>query len=365
MQIVSVPDCTPGGARHLGATPPPPTMPPPLKTAAHALGFAAMAASLAGHVAVVFCLFRPWDEVAAVTVFPIWIWAALGIGVAVAGRLLTKSRLFWIPVFVWLLTVAIGADERRSLARGFSPTLHAWSKPPPPDGAAGTVLRIATINSKERNIDAVREVARFNPDVIFVQEAPAIGPLRTLATELWGESGSAAGAWHCAVLADGQLTTRPRASGMVQHGTGAMLTLADGREVELMSLHLEHATTRWDLWAPSCWREHRDKHRVRKTQLATLIGQLETTAAGRPAVFGGDFNAPPTSNLFDTVPASYQNAFGTAGKGLGNTFINGFPVLRIDHLYAGPGTRVLDARAARTEHSDHRMVIADVWIVSH
>lgn len=338
------------------------TLPTGIRKLATIIGIGAMVASLLGHVIVVFCLFRSWDAVAAVTVFPIWIWAIFGIAAAALALLLTRSKLAYFAAGIWVLTVLVGADERRSLIRGLAPTLHSDRDKARTVAGGGSVLRVATLNCMARNIDAVREVARFNPDIVFIQEAPSLMPLREVAAELWGEAGSTAGAWHCSILARGKLTPGKRP--LLEHGTAATLELEDGRKIELMSIHLEHATTRWDLWRPSCWREHRDHHSERRNQLDTLLENFETGAEGRPRLFGGDFNAPPTSNLFNTIPDRYANAFGTAGKGLGNTFINSFPVLRIDHIYAGPGFSVLDARSARTVNSDHRMVIADVILVT-
>jgi endonuclease/exonuclease/phosphatase family metal-dependent hydrolase len=324
-------------------------------------GFGALVASLALHLVVLFCLFRSWDAVAAVTVFPVWVWAIFGLACAGAGFLLTGSKLAYVPALIWFLTAFFGADERRSLIRGISPTLHG-ERDKPAKAAPGSdrVLRVVTINCKERNVDAVREVTRFNPDIVFVQEAPHSKALRDLATEMWGKEGSVMGATFCAVLARGKLTRRPNV--LFKHGTLAMLTLPDGREIELMSVHLAHAVTRVDLWNPATWRAHTERHRERRGQLDKLLTEFEKNGPDRPTLWGGDFNAPPTSNLFDSIPDHYVNAFGTAGKGLGNTFINGFPLLRIDHIYAGPGFEIIDARSAHSGHSDHRMVIADVLL---
>lgn len=245
--------------------------------------------------------------------------------------------------------------------RGLSPSL-APNAPAPVAGIGHKALRVVTINCLDRNVEAVEEVRAFKPDIVFIQEAPTVSQLRKVAKELWGDRGTVIGAYHqCAIMANGKLLRRnPQ---LRSHGMGARLTTPNGLELELASIHLEHATTRWDLWRKDCWRKHRDLHRQRKSQLKTLFAELEGHRQdGVPAILAGDFNSPPTSNLFDLVPAGYQNAFSEAGKGLGNTFINGFPVLRIDHIYVSRRFEVLDASAARTLHSDHRMVVTDLKI---
>ena len=320
------------------------------------LGWLAVIASLLLHAVVVFCFTDGRDALSAVAVFPIWLWALGGCLLAASAMPLLRSRWPVALVGLWVLSAAIGADERRSLMRGLTPSLEETRSEQPTDGSRS--IRVATLNCGGRSIDALNEVARFNPDIVFLQEAPSGAALRALAKEMFGADGTSAGAWNCAIIARGKLT--PRRSILYQHGSGALLEMPDGTTLELMSVHLEHATTRWDLWSKSCWREHRDTHRERRDQLRQLLSNFETGADGRPRIFGGDFNAPPSSNLFEAIPEGYTNTFGAAGRGLGNTFINRLPVLRIDHIYAGSGFEVLDSRATRTTHSDHRMVISDL-----
>jgi endonuclease/exonuclease/phosphatase (EEP) superfamily protein YafD len=322
------------------------------------LGWLAVLTSLLLHAVVVFCFADGRDALSAVAVFPIWLWAIAGCLMAAIAMLLLRSRWPIALIGLWALSAAIGADERRSLIRGLTASLEESRAEAPTDGSRS--IRVATLNCGGRNVEALKEVARFNPDIVFLQEAPSSVALRALAKEMFGAEGSAAGAWNCAIIARGKLT--PRRSILYQHGTGARLELADGTALELMSIHLAHATTRWDLWSKPCWREHRDTHRERRNQLRQLLANFETAAGERPRIFGGDFNSPPSSNLFEAIPEGYTNTFGAAGRGLGNTFINRLPVLRIDHIYAGPRFEAIDSRAVRTAHSDHRMVISDLTL---
>ncbi len=320
------------------------------------LGWSAVIASLLLHAGVVFCFTDGRDALSAVAMFPIWLWALCGTLLALTAMPLLHSRWPLAVAALWILSAAIGADERPALLRGLTPAA---------DNAAhgqedATRLRVVTLNCKERNADALAEVVALNPDIVFVQEAPSTAALRQLAKELFGDEGTVAGAWNCAIIARGKLTVRPPL--LFLHGTGALLQLADGTEIELMSIHLEHATTRWDLWRKSCWRTHRDTHRERRRQLRALLANFENHAAGRPRIFGGDFNAAPSSNLFEAIPEPYTNTFSTIGRGLGNTFPNRLPVLRIDHIYAGPAFDATTSRVARTRNSDHRMVISDLLL---
>jgi len=51
------------------------------------------------------------------------------------------------------------------------------------------------------------------------------------------------------------------------------------------------------------------------------------------------------------------------GVGWGGTWHNKFPVLRIDQVWVSRHFKVVAATARRTQHSDHRMVLAGVRLV--
>jgi hypothetical protein len=71
-----------------------------------------------------------------------------------------------------------------------------------------------------------------------------------------------------------------------------------------------------------------------------------------------------TSILPKILSPEYKNAFSSIGKGIGNTFTNYFPVIRIDHIYSNPALQPVDASSIKTVHSDHRMLICD-FILDH
>ena len=109
-------------------------------------------------------------------------------------------------------------------------------------------IRVVTINCNGRNLNIVRESLDYNPDIILTQESPSPKEL----TSLLGESGNneykVIGGWDCAIIAKGTLKKKKYPSVLFNHATGATLTITNGTEIELLSLHLERAITRWDLW---------------------------------------------------------------------------------------------------------------------
>lgn len=47
----------------------------------------------------------------------------------------------------------------------------------------------------------------------------------------------------------------------------------------------------------------------------------------------------------------------------GDTFMNDFPILRIDQVWTSEHFRAVGARAKKAEHSDHRMVVCDLLVL--
>jgi len=55
-----------------------------------------------------------------------------------------------------------------------------------------------------------------------------------------------------------------------------------------------------------------------------------------------------------------HDTFLIAGTGLGNTLINELPFVRTDQIWINDGMRAAHVFVRRTEHSDHRMIVADL-----
>lgn len=87
--------------------------------------------------------------------------------------------------------------------------------------------------------------------------------------------------------------------------------------------------------------------------------------APRPAVVAGDLNAPAHSLILrELEEAGYRDAFEAAGRGFGFTYGHalrpGFSFLRLDHVMVDDSIAVLDCFVAPQGISPHRAVIADL-----
>lgn len=73
----------------------------------------------------------------------------------------------------------------------------------------------------------------------------------------------------------------------------------------------------------------------------------------------GDFNDVPNSYTYATIKGNMQDAFIKKGFGIGRTYVNLSPTLRIDYIMASPGFKVLQCKNFKLPYSDHHPVIAD------
>ena len=325
---------------------------------ARTIGLLALLISTILHSFILFSFNYNSDQLSIVTVFPIWFWSAIGLGFIFVSIIFLKKKLLIFFFGAWIITALLGSDEFTSLKRGLKPTVKK-SKTDTDLAKPSQVLRVASINCNDRKIEAALEAINYNPDIIFLQESPSPADLQIIKSKLLDPTVQIVGGWDCSIIAKGKLTKRNYSSLFYNHATGAMLTLEDGSTIELLCIHLESAVTRWDLWNKKCWKEHQIRSQERRDQLKQLLSEYEKFASNGPKIFGGDFNSPQNSNLFKIVSNEYTNAFSSIGKGIGNTFTNYFPVIRIDHIYSNSALQPIDASSIRTVHSDHRMLICD------
>jgi endonuclease/exonuclease/phosphatase family metal-dependent hydrolase len=83
-------------------------------------------------------------------------------------------------------------------------------------------------------------------------------------------------------------------------------------------------------------------------------------ASPYPTVICGDFNDIPNSYTYFKIRANRQDAFTEAGKGIGRTFSNLAPTLRIDYIMPDKHFDVLQYFRFFLPYSEHYPVIADI-----
>lgn len=98
--------------------------------------------------------------------------------------------------------------------------------------------------------------------------------------------------------------------------------------------------------------------RQRGDQAQIVRAQLDKSPY--PAFICGDFNDVPNSYTYFTIRGGWQDAFIDKGFGIGRTYVNISPTLRIDYILADPRLPVLQCRKFAPPWSDHHPVVADL-----
>jgi endonuclease/exonuclease/phosphatase family metal-dependent hydrolase len=226
---------------------------------------------------------------------------------------------------------------------------------------AAASLRVVAYNVRgfRAGVDRVAEAAAsLRPDVLLLQETGGRLALRRFARAL----GMAAAADPLSPfrrrVRDAVLARPPwRIGGRRLHRfpgsarwypRGALVARLSGRGV--------------GLWAASVHLGLRPGERRRHAELLRDL----VLALGGPVVVGGDLNEGPAGRAAAVLREALVDAWEAAGRGPGPTFPARAPAARIDHVYVGPGVRVLSAdvpgAAAFLEASDHRPVVVDLEV---
>jgi endonuclease/exonuclease/phosphatase family metal-dependent hydrolase len=81
-----------------------------------------------------------------------------------------------------------------------------------------------------------------------------------------------------------------------------------------------------------------------------------------PTIMCGDFNDVPNSYTYFHIRGNRQDAFIKKGFGIGRSYVNLSPTLRIDYILADPSFSVLQCRKVDLPYSDHHPVMADLLL---
>ena len=90
-------------------------------------------------------------------------------------------------------------------------------------------------------------------------------------------------------------------------------------------------------------------------QLASIISQ-----SPYPVMVCADFNDTPASYAYRQVASTHTDSFTAAGTGLGQTYSQLLPILRIDYIFVDKKMKVIDYKTIHKEYSDHYPIIATI-----
>lgn len=312
------------------------------------------------HVVIFICYARRWDKVAALTVFPFWAWGLLGMGMAGFAWLLARQRFALGVTALWIGTVLLFSDETKPVLRSFQTRPEPGPAAPMADGRK--VRRVITFNCKAGywNPAAPHEVVAWQPDVVLFQETASPAVLQQVAEALYGAPAKehVVGSWECGIITRGRILSS--ALGNLPNTLSAVIQFDDGTQITAASVHLSGAETDVRLYKREALYKHAINRVARRAELQAMLTMQTLLNGQRPAVIGGDFNAPAGDAIFRLLSsAGFTDAMATAGSGWPDTFPNWAPMLRIDHQWINSGLVPVRGRVVKSVHSDHRMVICD------
>ncbi|HBN74295.1 MAG TPA: hypothetical protein DD473_00420 [Planctomycetaceae bacterium] len=297
---------------------------------------------------------RP-DSFMAITVFPIWVWTIPCLIILIlCGTIFTRQYL-WIIVPFLLLTYLI-SDTPIALTRGL---YH--NRPPVSRAASSQSLRVITLNCHD-SAGAILALAKYEPDIILIQETVSRDTLDKLRVEIFSEAGFSAWDPDVAILSKYPLEEIPVPydfTGYCLPAKSRIPTESGTVELLLVPVHLNAPPFRLDLWNPECWQAYSQHRKLQRNQLNSVLKELPAHSQGSEVLIAGDFNAPPGDAIFFPLASGMQDAFEQVGVGWGCTIANQLPLLRIDQCWSTPGLKPIHCQAIASEGSDHRAVQVD------
>jgi endonuclease/exonuclease/phosphatase family metal-dependent hydrolase len=230
------------------------------------------------------------------------------------------------------------------------------------------LLRVLTLNMHDEYTDSNKLavlINRIDPDIVALQECRADFQLE------WPVG------WH--VQNDGRRITASRyplkAIVVNQPNWSRRLALATLIEVPTQSIvfvNLHMSTPRYGLEAvlnqktfinPSRVPSLEEACRQRRQESEQLREWIDLSL--RPVVVAGDFNMPTDSTIYRAFWSKYNNAFSSAGFGLGHTkktTILGWRYgSRIDHILSGGNWRPCRCWVGPDLGSDHLPLVAELF----
>ncbi len=302
------------------------------------------------------CYYQQFDHCAAITVYPSWVWALFGIAPLLIAFNKQQKRTSLVVLFLWLCYFGLFADTPTSLLRIVSH--HNWHESLS-HTKQRTNIRVITLNcsSSSKSILALK---KYDADIILIQESCGVEQLQSVAQKLYEDEGSTIPGIDASVIVQGNLTLLKKTGFYIV----AIATLQNGKELGIISLRLTTPPLRGDLWNRECWEIYKTNRVKQRKELQEILNELSQFQTSIPIIIGGDFNAPPHSDIFQEFPNNYQDSFKTAGVGWGNSITNDFPFLRIDQLWSNQFLQPIHSSSLIAIETDHRLVIADFRVTS-
>jgi vancomycin resistance protein VanJ len=240
--------------------------------------------------------------------------------------------------------------------------------------AGSRTVRVLSYNIDKANggVETLaREVARFSPDVVVMQEIDVAG--EDLARVFRSSypvvevSGQFFVASRFPILESTEAERLPTRYDGLKHyhayvfdtpiGNLRVISVRPTSPSGVLARLLRNGVTRETVGA--ALRELEWNSSLRELEAQTIAAAAARSA--EPVVIAGDTNLPGLSRILGRHLSAFRDAFVAAGSGFGFTYPSGrWPSLRIDRIFTGRGLRAVHFERGTSLASDHLCVVSDL-----
>lgn len=148
------------------------------------------------------------------------------------------------------------------------------------------------------------------------------------------------------------------------HGVYAALYQLDvrGHSLNLVNVHLNTPRRIMVTQKAPLTNFRRFQRMYRSHYIESMLASTMVPEDEERVIIAGDFNLTQQSGRYREYWREWENGFDIAGTGLGRTFRVGLIGVRIDHILAGSGLRVLSTDVYPAMGGDHSPVVAELVI---
>ncbi|MDF1826472.1 MAG: hypothetical protein P1U68_17640 [Verrucomicrobiales bacterium] len=301
---------------------------------------------------VMVCYLNRWDSMTAITLIPVWAWAAVGMLSCILSWLAFRGMPAVIVFCTWLIVGIAFSEESHGI---FRELVQAINRRSPPEEERQ--LRVINLNAG-RNPEAVKRVLDLEPDIVFIQDSPEEKLITEMTNEAFGVERIIFVGSNQAILASGELlNSLSESNGTAIH---ARIRIPSGFIVDLTSLDLPPCFPSPYLWRPETWKDLTQRRIQNRRLLRNNLGENQITRASTGRIVSGGFNTPAGDDVFRPLESNgLSDAFKSSGTGWGNTYPANCAALRFDQIWASQNLEPYQTFTRLNSVSKHRIVVSD------
>lgn len=309
---------------------------------------------LLGYFAVAICLLNRWDAMVAVTLVPIWLWAAAGALISLLCWIICRGLAPGV-IFCLFLITGIGFSEE---AVGIVRELVASLRKEPATVATEKVLSIVNVRCGGDEA-SLRKAAESDPEVLIVQEAPDKTILEAVADQLYGVERSVTLVGDKAILGRGEALAVIGDPGST--ALHVRLKRPDGIVLDISNVDLPGCAPSLDMWQPAEWKRLIAARVENRRLVRTHLGEHPINRASIGRIIGGGFGTPPGDDVYRPLEnGGMLDTYAEVGTGWGNTFPSDYPLLRLDQIWVSPNLVPLGSSTRLNTAGKNRIVVSEV-----